>query len=109
MHRSTQKILIALFVAAFAVGMAQAWETYGETDSCVTCHGDFRANPYVSLSDGQTWSDSLHEVHQTIVTSECDVCHSAGGRSPVFTGSSRGGFGLSPISCVGSPTAPGCS
>ena len=109
-HNGNTRYALAMLRICAAIGAAillaqgaavQAHETYGESGSCDTCHGDFLENPYVSLSDGSTWSDSLHERHQFMLTNECDACHAAGGRTPVFLASSRGGFNLPAIGCAG--------
>lgn len=97
---------------------------------CRNCHGHFRAtdaensNPslqdeYVSPTDGEPWREiyqeveetepaeevGLHDVHRHIILdkigrSRCNVCHSEGGRYPVFLNSSAT-TDLEPISCVG--------
>ncbi len=92
---------IACVCAAFmAVPAVLAYSTY--SPGCAACHGDFRSSPYVSLADGQSWGDDLHDVHRnTMLSGECGTCHTSGGRSPVFTYSSDGGGGLSGISCIG--------
>ncbi|MDH5491834.1 MAG: putative metal-binding motif-containing protein, partial [Myxococcales bacterium] len=69
---------------------------------CVGCHGGFRSSPYTSLADGTNWGDDLHDAHRnTMLGGDCNVCHTSGGRSPVFLNSSNGGTGLAPISCAG--------
>ncbi len=95
---------LLLVVLLTACSLALAYDQYSaarDATNCRACHGDFRASPYVSLKDGLSWGDDLHDVHRNIMlTSECDTCHSSG-RFPVFLGSSNGGFGLPAISCVG--------
>jgi hypothetical protein len=86
--------------AAAAVPGADAYSTY--SPGCAACHGDFRDSPYTSLADGQSWGDDLHDVHRnTMLSGECDACHTTGGRTPVFTNSSNGGNGLAGLSCAG--------
>lgn len=98
--------------------------------NCMNCHGQFRAtdetnsNPslqdeYVSPTDGESWRETyqeveasepelevgLHDVHRHIMLdkigrSRCNVCHSEGGRYPVFLNSSAT-TDLEPISCLG--------
>ncbi|RMF92421.1 MAG: choice-of-anchor D domain-containing protein, partial [Nitrospinota bacterium] len=76
-----------------------AFETY---TGCADCHGSFRASPYTSLSDGQSWGDDLHDVHRrTMLGGDCNTCHTGSSRTPVFLNSSNGGNGLEPLSCVG--------
>ncbi|MDH5491833.1 MAG: putative metal-binding motif-containing protein [Myxococcales bacterium] len=94
-------------VLAVAIGLAlalperaSAYDEYAA--GCDSCHGDFRASPYVSLADGSDWGDSLHNGHRrTMLASDCDACHVASGRTPVFLNSSAGGMGLAALSCAG--------
>ena len=73
----------------------------GDATNCGACHGDFRSNQYISPGDGALWGN-LHNLHRTTMLSgDCDACHSAGDRFPVFLSSSVGGDGLEPISCAG--------
>jgi hypothetical protein len=95
-------------LGVLALGTALAWgydrySTDGGTTNCAACHGDFNSGqPYTEMqAGGQTWAQDLMETHRTMVDGDCDVCHSTGGRFPVLTSSSRGGFRLSPISCAG--------
>ena len=99
-------LLAGAISAALAVpGSALAYERYSEdrdATNCRACHGDFRSSPYVSLSDGQSWGDDLHDVHRnTMLGGDCDVCHDSGPRFPVLIEVSAGGNGLAAISCVG--------
>ncbi len=110
MQRHVQLILLlALILALIAVfgcdiRTADAFGQYSSNKNatnCRACHGDFLASPYTSLSDGQTWGDSLHNVHRSLMlNSDCNVCHS-GRKFPVYLDSSKGGSGLDPISCMG--------
>ncbi len=84
---------------------ANAYSRYSQSKGtatyCRACHGDFRDSPYLSLSDGQSWGDDLHDVHRSVMLDgDCDTCHSSG-RYPVYLGSSSGGTGLDAISCAG--------
>jgi len=73
----------------------------GDMTNCGACHGDFRDNNYISPTDGENWGD-LHNLHRnTILSSDCDACHTSGGRFPVMLEQSNGGDGLSSISCMG--------
>lgn len=93
-------ILLAGWIAA--AGAYENYSTTGTTGNCASCHGDFLSSPYVSLADGANWGDDLHDVHRTTMLSgDCNACHSSGGRSPVSLRSSVGGTGLDPISCLG--------
>jgi hypothetical protein len=97
--------VLAVGLAMLLAGAAGAYEQYSENKdatNCRDCHGDFRASPYTSLSDDQSWGDDLHDVHRDVMLDgDCDTCHTSGGRFPVLLGSSNGGDGLDPISCAG--------
>jgi hypothetical protein len=103
---SRQKFLLVFSVSLFSAlligaGTAQAYWTYSQ-NNCDRCHGDFLDDPYVSLSDGQSWEDSLHSVHQSMVSFDCATCHTGGrGGGSVLIRTSDGGTGLDPIGCVG--------
>lgn len=79
----------------------------GTYSTCRTCHGEFR-DPYVALTDGETWLPDLHDQHRYVMlgadvamTDECKTCHTSPDRFPVFLDSSDGGTGLPAISCMG--------
>lgn len=92
------KLFITIAILTFAASEVGAYETY---DGCETCHGDFREGSYMSLADGTDWGNNLHNIHAGgILSNDCNTCHTEPGGS-VFIGSSIGGNGLSPISCVG--------
>ena len=103
---SRQKFLLVFSVSLFSAlligaGTAQAYSMYSQ-NNCDRCHGDFLDDPYVSLSDGQSWEDSLHSVHQFMVNFDCATCHTGGrGGGSVLIRTSDGGTGLDPIGCVG--------
>jgi len=90
---------------AIVAGTAGAYEQYSanrDATNCRACHGDFRASPYTSLSDGQSWFDDLHDIHRnTMLNGDCDTCHSGGSHFPVLLDTSTGGTGLLAISCTG--------
>ena len=94
-------LAVALVVATGTFAYDQ-YSTSRTAGNCADCHGGFRADPYVSLSDGQVWSNSLHNVHRdTMLNGDCEACHGSGGRFPTQIGTSAGGDGLSPYSCSG--------
>ena len=94
-------VLVLLLTLWAPITSAYNEYSTGPDGSCADCHGDFRANPYISLADGVSWGDDLHDVHRnTMLSGDCNTCHSSG-RSPVFLDSSNGGNGLAPISCSG--------
>ena len=91
--------LSLLALPLLTAGGAQAYPDYS---GCLTCHGDFRGNPYTRLGVDQGWGDDAHDVHRRVMlNSDCNTCHSAGGFSPVLMDSSVGGTGLAAISCMG--------
>ena len=94
--------LFVLIVTITVLIWASDALAYSDYSGCSGCHGDFRASPYISLSDGANWGDDLHDVHRNdMLAGDCNTCHTAAGRSPVFLDRSSGGSGLGPISCVG--------
>jgi hypothetical protein len=84
---------------------AQAYLQYSvnkDATNCRACHGDFRASPYIALTDGADWGKALMDMHaDDILSGDCTTCHSSGPRFPVIIGSSAGGTGLDPIACAG--------
>jgi hypothetical protein len=100
-------------LAAFSIGTpsAEAFPTYSQdrdATNCRLCHGDFRADDYLSNSDREDWGN-LHNLHRNVMLSEddpdisrCDTCHTGGreNRFPVRLSSSDGGVGEG-ISCLG--------
>ncbi len=93
-------VLIAAIAILIWASDTLAYVDY--SDGCDNCHGSFTENPYTSLSDGSTWSSSLHNVHRNdMLDGDCDVCHTGSTSNPVLLESSDGGSGLAAISCVG--------
>lgn len=91
-------------------------EAYG---NCKTCHGGFRDQEYIALTDGVTWDEvyqevtatepeeerGLHDIHRHVMVdklsrSRCNVCHLSSGRYPVILNSSAT-TDLQPLSCMG--------
>ena len=108
----TYLALISLFVLAIMVPIAGAYDNYA--GGCDGCHGGFLgSSPYVSQHDGAAWKNpttganmNLHDGHRTFMlggsSTICNICHSAGSRTPVYLNSSTGGVtGFSAISCTG--------
>jgi hypothetical protein len=101
-----EAVRLALLLGSLsAAGIVWAFPEYASDgqggDGCNQCHGDFNQGKYVSLKDGQNWNTDLMSVHKNIVSNDCEVCHTTGGRSPVYINSSDGGVGLPPIACIG--------
>jgi hypothetical protein len=106
--------LIVIFACLLLVEPALAYESYSTVKSnttpddppnyngCRSCHGNFRQNPYVEPGTGVSWGDDAHDVHRnTMLSGDCNTCHSSGGNHPVRLGSSQGGVNLDAISCAG--------
>ncbi len=110
MTRSMSKTVCRRACAALTVVIlwapgAHAYEQWsqngGDATNCGTCHGDFRNADYTSPSDGMNWGN-LHNLHRsTMLSGDCDVCHSGSSRFPVLIDVSNGGDGLAGISCMG--------
>lgn len=97
-------LLLLGVVISLSVSSALAWEQYsidGRSGYCLDCHGDFRDRSYQELGTGEPWDNSLHEIHQQMVSGDCDVCHLASGKFPVVLGDSKGGYLLDPFGCAG--------
>ena len=101
-------VLLALILMVWASDVL-AYENYSGGSgkgNCFSCHGDFTADSYNPPFGRPTWGtgNSLHSVHQSMVSDDCDTCHTGvtGEEAPpVFLDSSNGGDGLELISCVG--------
>ena len=95
---------IALGLVVLFVPRVDAYDRYSIDDdntNCRACHGDFRSNSYISLSDGMNWGN-LHNLHRfDMLNGDCNACHTSPGETPVFTDESGGGIGFAPISCMG--------
>lgn len=102
--RSTFVFAMICILAVMVPVTVSAYTQYTVNDdatNCGACHGDFRANSYTSLSDGEPWGN-LHNLHRsTILSGDCDACHLAAGRFPVPLDESAGGDGLAAIGCMG--------
>ena len=106
MNRTCVSFLTFLILAGLCGGTAVlAYEEYsadGSIGNCADCHDGFTEGTYFPPSGSTSWPDGLHNTHRnTMLGGDCNTCHSSGGRSPVFLGSSAGGDGLQSISCVG--------
>jgi thiosulfate dehydrogenase len=95
---------------AIAIQSADAFPTYSrnrDATNCRLCHGDFRADNYLSNTDKEDWGN-LHNLHRRVMleedtpVSKCDPCHMGGGelRFPVFINRSATDY-LAPIGCMG--------
>ena len=94
-------VLIATIAILIWASDALAYDDYA--GGCDNCHLGFLNSPYTSLSDQSNWGDSLHNVHQSMVSDDCNVCHTGNpGDTNVFLESSTGGNGgMAPLGCVG--------
>ena len=110
MGGKTSIVFCIAVLAALAIGTqsADAYEKYSQdrdATNCRLCHGDFRADNYISNSDGQDWGN-LHNLHRRVMfdedtpVSKCAPCHMEESRFPVFLSQSSSDY-LDPIACVG--------
>lgn len=108
-NRSTFTLFIAV-VAVLMVGaqIAEAFPTYSrnrDDTNCRACHGDFRADDYISNTDGTSWGN-LHNLHRRVMfaedtpVSKCAPCHGSEGMFPVRINESSSDY-LDPIACMG--------
>jgi cysteine-rich repeat protein len=96
--------IVALVALATWAPNADAYSQYSvnkDATNCRACHGDFNAGTYFSFKDGAAWGTDLMSGHIAMLDGDCDACHSPGPKFPVLLGSSSGGTGFPPISCVG--------
>ena len=102
--KSISLFLVICTLALLPSTDASAYTRYSQTGNltyCASCHGNYRSNDYISLTDGQNWGN-LHNIHRSNMLSfDCNVCHLAGDDFPVIIDESAGGTGLDPISCMG--------
>lgn len=95
-------VLTALLVLGVGTTRVAAYPDWAS--GCNACHGDFNKGSYVSLADGQVWGTDLMSGHIDMLiggANDCEICHTAPGKSPAFLASSDGGRGLPAISCLG--------
>ncbi|MDH3746228.1 MAG: hypothetical protein OES47_14100, partial [Acidobacteriota bacterium] len=74
MGGKTSIVFCIAVLAALAIGTqsADAYEKYSQdrdATNCRLCHGDFRADNYISNSDGQDWGN-LHNLHRRVMFDE---------------------------------------
>jgi hypothetical protein len=99
-QRLALAVALAAAVSVVSAGTVGAYDNYSA--GCNDCHGGFLTSPYISLVDGVSWGNDLHDVHRNnMLSGDCDVCHTGASKTPVVLNSSNGGTGLLPISCVG--------
>jgi hypothetical protein len=96
--------LFVLVTIALLAGPASAFEQYSQnkdTTNCRECHGDFRAASYTG-PNGMNWGVNLHDLHRsTMLSDDCNTCHTGSSRFPVLLASSNGGTGFAKIGCTG--------
>ncbi len=97
-------VLLAL-IAILMIGTSDVLAYDDYAGGCDNCHGSFLADPYNPPFGRPTWGtgNSLHSVHQSMVSFDCDVCHTGNpGDNNVFLESSTGGTGgMARFGCVG--------
>ena len=92
---------VLLILVAFAMWASDslAYERYD--DGCQNCHGAFTGS---TSPKGSTFpEDNKHTMHRdsSYMDAECDLCHTSGGRSNPFIGSSDGTTDNPGLGCVG--------
>ncbi len=96
---------VALAGSARDAGAYSTWTDRSKREpldtNCAQCHGDYFGPDYVSLVDGQAWGQNLMDGHIGLLAFDCATCHTGFQFDTVFLGSSDGGNGLAPISCLG--------
>jgi len=102
--RHAASFALTLALGSLGAASAHAYPQYSQNHdatNCRACHGDFRANGYISKVDGQNWG-KLHDVHrQQMLNGDCETCHANNNKFPVLIDSSGGGNGLDALACVG--------
>ena len=92
----------SLLTFALACNTSPGYETYsGSTDSCATCHGDFRGP---TSTKGTVFpSNNNHEMHRasTSMGTACNLCHTGTTRVPVFIATSNGTANNTGVGCSG--------
>jgi len=93
--------VLALAMYAVSAGAFPQYSQNKDATYCAqaACHGDFRANNYVSLHDAGAWGSTLMDGHKSMLDNDCDFCHSGAQRFPVVLNSSNLGLGC--VSCHG--------
>ena len=95
-------VVLLAMIAILMVGTSDVFAYDDYAGGCDNCHGGFLDSPYTSASDGANWGESLHNGHQSMVSSDCNVCHTGTpGATGVLLESSTGGSGMAAIGCVG--------
>jgi hypothetical protein len=83
-------ITAGLTLAVIGINTVQAYETYDAGCNATGCHGNFRGStsPKGTVFPGA----KNHEMHRSdsAMATDCRLCHSASGDTPVYIGSSEG-------------------
>jgi len=93
-------IAAGLTLAVIGINTGQAYNAYSDGCNQASCHGDFRGP---TTRKGTVFPmGKNHEMHRdgASMATDCELCHTTGGRTPVYIGSSDG---------VGTVTGVGCS
>jgi len=106
-------VLSAMAVMVVGMPKAHAYGTYStgvdDQGNCAQCHGAFKGDKYVSVGEGTTWSENLHDAHtkNTDVTSSpggCGSCHFGPGttdREVNLQSSQDARDGVNALACMG--------
>lgn len=98
-QRQWRPVLFGLFSFLACVLLALPAQAFDRWQSgCNSCH-DFLGT--ASQKPGNVWPNSIHETHQSMVSGECNVCHSNGDQKNPYLRTSDGTAVFAPISCQG--------
>lgn len=89
----------SLFVLSAISGFA--FERYN--DGCNDCHGGFGddTSPKGTLFSNTANKNNKHDMHESVMGTDCDLCHSSGPRADPFTGTSAGKGTTPGLGCAG--------
>jgi hypothetical protein len=88
-------------LAMIGINTSLAYETYSLGCENASCHGGF--DTATSPKGTQFPSNSKHEMHrdQASMYTDCELCHTTGGRKTVYIGSSDGVGNVAGMGCSG--------
>ncbi len=102
-------LFLILFITVLAIGLlstdSHAYQRYN--DGCQGCHGAFTdsTSPKGTVFPG----GNKHEMHRSAsyMATACNLCHTSGGYTNPYIGSSTGATGVTGIGCAGCHDGPG--
>jgi hypothetical protein len=107
--RNVLSIMAGLFLGVVGSNTSQAYDTYsgGSDGGCIDCHGDFRGS---TSTKGTVFPlGKNHEMHRdgASMNTDCNLCHIAPNRTPVYTWQSNGTANNTGLGCSGCHVGPG--